>query len=124
MFNQNSEETKIYQDIAEKYDQIFQLLEKVNQGYLREHGQINPEEHDKGFEDEHDQRYSDKRGQRYLKEPDQRYKKGTWQNISSGTNISSFSFTYFHMNDSIHAQLSMLCLIIVDDARIIYKSTR
>lgn len=33
------------------------------------YGQINPEEHDKGFEDEHDQRY--------LREPDQRYKKGT-----------------------------------------------
>lgn len=46
MFNHNSEETTIYQDIAEKYDQRFQLLEEVNQGYLREHGQINPEEHD------------------------------------------------------------------------------
>lgn len=37
---------------------------------------------------------------------------------------TSFSFTYFHMNDSVHAQLSMLRLIIVDDARMIYKSTR
>lgn len=77
VFNHNSDKNPIYQDIAEKYDQRFQLLEQVIQGYLREHGQINPEEHDKGFEDEHDQRYSDKRGQRYLKEPDQRYKKGT-----------------------------------------------
>lgn len=62
MFNYKSEVTPIYQDTAEKHDQRYQLMEEINQGYIREHGQINLEEQDK--------RYFGKHGQRYLKKRD------------------------------------------------------
>lgn len=49
MFNYKSEVTPIYQDTAEKHHQRYQLLEEIDQGYIREHGQINLEEQDKNI---------------------------------------------------------------------------